>query len=79
MLTHSLTRLGALSNALLASFMYLRKVLIFNTVLGLTLPKELTNALGLIRGSYVEVYLRDSKTVVVKRHGTEPKQITVAD
>jgi len=59
--------------------MVLRKVLIFNTVLGLTLPKEYTNALRLERGQYAEVYLRDSKTIVIKRHGVEPKNITTAD
>lgn len=59
--------------------MYLRKMLIFNTVLGLTLPKELTNALGFERGSYAEVFLRDSKTIVIKRHGVKPQQVTTAD
>jgi bifunctional DNA-binding transcriptional regulator/antitoxin component of YhaV-PrlF toxin-antitoxin module len=59
--------------------MYLRKVLLFNTVFGFTIPKEFTNALKLSRGNYVEIYLRDNKTIVIKRHGVEPKQITVAD
>ena len=51
----------------------------FNTILGLTLPGEFTNALGLKRGDYVEVYLRDRKAIVVKRHGVQPKKITVDD
>jgi len=59
--------------------MHLRKVLIFNTVLGLTLPKEYTNALKLNHGDYVEVFLRDTKTIVIKKHGVEPKKITVND
>jgi len=59
--------------------MKLRKVLMFNTTLGLTLPGEFTNALGLSRGDYVEVYLRDRKAIVVKRHGVQPKKITVDD
>ena len=59
--------------------MYLRKVLIFNTVLGVTIPKEYTNALGLDRGGYVELFLRDRRTLVIKKHGVEPKKITTAD
>ena len=59
--------------------MHMRKVLLFNTILGLTLPKEYTRAVGLQHGDYAEVYLRDKKTIVIKRHGVEPKKITVED
>lgn len=59
--------------------MVLRKLLLFSTILGVTLPKEITNAARLEKGQYVEVYLRDNKTIVIKRHGTEPKLITTAD
>jgi bifunctional DNA-binding transcriptional regulator/antitoxin component of YhaV-PrlF toxin-antitoxin module len=59
--------------------MNLRKVLNFNNILGITLPKEFTNALNLLRGDYVEVYLRDKKTIIVKKHGVEPKGITTND
>ena len=59
--------------------MNLRKALRFNSVLGLTLPKEFTNALGINRGDYLEVFLRDSKTIVVKRHNTKPQILTIAD
>lgn len=59
--------------------MELRKVILFNTILGITLPKEFTNALGLKRGEYVEIYLRDRRTIIIKRHGVEPKKITVED
>jgi len=59
--------------------MVLRKLLGFNTVLGLTLPKQFTNALDIERGNYVEVYLRDNKTIVIKPHRTELKKITIKD
>lgn len=59
--------------------MVLRKILLFNTILGLTLPKEYTNKLDLERGDYAEVFLRDSKTIVIKRHGTPINKLTVKD
>lgn len=59
--------------------MKLRKVSIFNTILGITIPKEYTNALDLEKGDYVEVYLRDRKSIVIKKHGVPPKRITVED
>ena len=59
--------------------MNLRKALKFNAILGLTLPKAYTTALGIDRGDYLEVFLRDSKTIVVKRHNTKPQILTIAD
>lgn len=59
--------------------MVLRKLLKFNTVLGVTLPKEFTNALNVEARQYVEVFLRDNKTIVIKPHRTEPKKITIND
>lgn len=59
--------------------MVMRKLSMFNTILGITIPKEYTNALDLEKGDYVEVYLRDRKTIVIKKHGVEPKQITKED
>jgi len=59
--------------------MNIRKVLRFNTAFGLTIPKEFANALGLEIGKYCEVYLRDKKSIIIKRHGVEPKKITVND
>ena len=59
--------------------MKLRKVLAFGTALGLTLPKEFTGVLMLERGDYVEIYLKDMKTIIVKRHGVKPKNITIKD
>lgn len=62
-----------------ANSMVLRKVIKMNTVHGVSIPKEFANALGLDFGDYVEVYLRDKKTIVVKPHKNPPKQITVHD
>lgn len=59
--------------------MVLRKIIQFNTVLGLTLPKQFTGELELKKGSYVEVYLRDKRTIVIKAHKREPKKITLDD
>jgi len=64
---------------LLGAHMRIRKVLTFNSILGLTLPKELTNALGLTRDSYVEVFLRDKHTIVVKKHQIRSYRLTTAD
>ncbi len=59
--------------------MDMRKIVQFNTILGLTLPKEYTNALGLERGDYAEVFLRDNKTIVIKRHGVPINRLTIKD
>jgi len=48
--------------------MKLRKVLRFNGVLGLTLPNEYSRVLKLEWGNYVEVYLKDSETLLVRKH-----------
>lgn len=57
----------------------LRKVLGFNTLLGLTFPKEYTNALGLTRGDYAEIHLTNKKTIVVMKHEVPLKKIKVTD
>lgn len=59
--------------------MEMRKILHFNSALGLTLPKEYTRALGFERGNYAEVFLRDNKTIVIKRHGVKPNKLTIGD
>ncbi len=59
--------------------MKLRKVLVFNTILGLTLPGEFTNALDLKRGDYLEVYLRNKRAIIIKKHNVKPQRITVDD
>ena len=59
--------------------MHLRKVLYFNTVFGLTLPKEFTASLGVKKGDYFEAFLRDGKTIVLKKHGVKPQRLTGAD
>ncbi len=51
----------------------------FKSILGITIPKEFSNALKLERGQYVEVFFRDKKTLIIKKHEVEPKQITTAD
>ena len=52
--------------------MQLRKVLNFNTILGVTLPKEYTNALRLNAKDYVEVALTGRGSIEIKKH--EPYQ-----
>jgi len=59
--------------------MTLRKVLVFNTSLGLTLPPEYAEALGIQKGDYLELYLRDKETVVIKRHKPDTNPITKKD
>lgn len=59
--------------------MELRKMILFSTILGLTIPKQYTNALGLSKGDYAEVYLKDKETLIIKRHGVKPKGITIED
>jgi antitoxin component of MazEF toxin-antitoxin module len=48
--------------------MEMRKVLRFNTVLGLTLPKQFTNVMGISSGEYLEVFLANDETIVIKKH-----------
>lgn len=59
--------------------MYLRKVLDFKGVLGATFPKEFTNSINVVKGDYVEVFLRDSKTIVIKKHGVKFQKLTTDD
>ena len=59
--------------------MRLRKVLYFNTLLGLTLPKEYSNALKLNKGDYVEVSLRNEYTIVIQKHDIPMKKIREDD
>ena len=59
--------------------MTLRKVVQLGTVLAITLPRPYCEAIGLKKGGYAEVYLKDGKTIIVKNHGKEPKGITIHD
>ena len=52
-----------------SSTLTLRKVLKFNTILGITLPKEFVFALDLKHQDYVELSLGANKTIVVSKHG----------
>lgn len=70
---------GGSQNTLNMPITTLRKMLKFNTILGITLPKQYTNALCLAHGDYVEIYLRDNHTIVLKTHRTKAKKITVDD
>lgn len=59
--------------------MNMRKVLQFNDSIGFTIPKQFGHALNIKHGDYVEVYLRDNKTMVIKKHGIAEKKITIDD
>lgn len=59
--------------------MVLRKLMLFSTILGITLPKEYTNALGLEKGQYIELYLKDRKTLVIKPHKADLNKVTIHD
>ncbi len=61
------------------SIMSLRKLLSFNGILGMTIPKEYTNALGFKRGDHAEVYLKDDETIIIKKHNYKPNKIKVDD
>ena len=50
------------------SNMDIRKVLKFNGTLGMTLPNKYTKVLDLHWGHYVEIYLADKETIVVRKH-----------
>lgn len=57
--------------------MIIRKVLLFGTILGLTLPKKYTSALDLNWQDYVEVYLANDHTIVIKKHDYKVTDITL--
>ena len=48
--------------------MELRRVLRFNGTLGLTLPTKFSRVLDLHWQDYVEVYLADAGTLVIRKH-----------
>jgi antitoxin component of MazEF toxin-antitoxin module len=59
--------------------MEMRKVLKFNTVLGLTLPKQFTNTLDISHGDYLEVFLANDHTIVIKKHKESSNKITQSE
>lgn len=73
---HSAT---ALANIKLKTIMNVRKVLTFNQTLGITFPKEYTNALSLSRGDHVEVFLSDRKTIIVRKLDMQPHKLKPSD
>lgn len=54
--------------------MELRKVTKYNTVLGITIPKEYCNALGIEAGDYVEVNLLDDDSLLVMTHEKQTRK-----
>lgn len=48
--------------------MKLRSVLRFNGSVGFTIPREFKEILGLHWKDHVEIYLKDDKTIVVRKH-----------
>lgn len=59
--------------------MVIRKVLNFNTILGLTLPKHYTKALDLKWGDHVQVFLGDNETIIIKKNKVFEAKITEKD
>jgi len=57
--------------------MVLRRILNFGDILGLSLPKEYTNALGLKPKSYVQVYLLDEDTIVIQKQKIDRPKLTI--
>ena len=55
------------------SNMELRRVLKFNGTMGMTIPNKFSSVLGLHWQDYVEIYLADTETIVVRKH-KEPKR-----
>ena len=49
-------------------FMQLRKVLQFNSILGLTLPKQFSQWLEIDKGDYLELSLGAGKIINIKKH-----------
>lgn len=50
----------------------LRKLLVFNTTFGLTLPKDFVNALGLDKSSYVKLSFESPGKIVIQRFEESP-------
>jgi len=48
--------------------MELRRVQKFGTTVGLTLPRKFSAVLGLHWKDYVEIWLADSNTLIIKKH-----------
>ena len=50
------------------NIMQLRKVLQFNTSLGLTLPKEYTQFIDIEKGDYIELSLGPGQALTIRKH-----------
>ena len=55
--------------------MQLRRVLRFNGSVGFTLPAQKARILGLKWQDYVEIYLKDDETLIVRKHKTTKYKI----
>jgi len=56
--------------------MVIRKLLLFNTILGFTIPKEYANALNLERGDYVQIFLGENHSLIVLKRQDKFMKIT---
>ena len=54
--------------------MELRRVLKFNGTMGMTIPNKFSSVLGLHWKEYVEIYLADPETLVVRKHKPSKKK-----
>jgi bifunctional DNA-binding transcriptional regulator/antitoxin component of YhaV-PrlF toxin-antitoxin module len=50
-----------------------------NGVFAVTIPAVVARTIELDRGDYMELYVRDRKTIVLKKHGTKPKGVGLTD
>ena len=55
---------------------YLRKILMFNTTSGLTLPKSFCKALGLENSGYVKIFLVPPDKIGIKKFSDPPGEET---
>lgn len=53
--------------------MWLRRLYKYNSTLGLTLPKKAAEHLKLNRGDYLEMWIYDKDTMIIKRHEVPKK------
>lgn len=66
---------GILKVIIDSKIMVLKKVLLFKSVLGVLLPKHLSQALNLSQGDYVEVYLNNNSELIIRKHNIDIKPI----
>lgn len=57
--------------------MNLRKLIAFNTAIGITIPPEYCEALQLKAGEYVSIYLGANKTILIKKQEIKDHKPTI--